>query len=157
MATRIDHTTCSHERTPKARAACRARQRDYDSTMTAVREAKTPEMDASTRAAAVTFLADHRAKQAAAPAARAETKITRRSRRTDPALRVADRRMSEIRAAADRETWREARSSARKAALRVVSRPVIPSADGLDYGHCVQAALHTGGGRCACGWHTAGF
>lgn len=22
---------------------------------------------------------------------------------------------------------------------------------------CVQAALHTGGGRCACGWHTADY
>jgi hypothetical protein len=22
---------------------------------------------------------------------------------------------------------------------------------------CVQAALHTGAGRCACGWHTEGF
>lgn len=22
---------------------------------------------------------------------------------------------------------------------------------------CVQAALHTGNGRCACGWHTEGF
>lgn len=181
MATRIDHTTCSHDRTPKERAACRARQREFDATMTSVREAKEVPLTPAQREASVVYLEQHRARKVTptkvdglskvtdeegrvvdwqvtpALVAKVQGKIAKRAKRTDPALRVADRRMAEIREAADRETWREARSAARKAALRVVSRPLQPSADGLDYGHCVQADLHRGGGRCACGWHTEGF
>lgn len=164
----INHSTCSHERTPKARAACRARQRQHDASTTSL--AETPLVIEVTEPCPVTLAGDACTRTAhssivkhltasgmefttkqAARAARmiqssrdkAAARIERRSRRTDPAIRVADRRMSEIRAAADQPTWDGARQAARAVARKVIGDPIRD---------CVQAELHRGGGKCACGW-----
>lgn len=161
MATRIDHTTCSHDRTPKARAVCRAQQRSYDSAMDDLRNRPETPLTPEIRVAATDYADRTREARKAVltvveGSTRAAGRVTRRTKRTDPALRVADRRMREIREAADQPTWDGARKAARKAALRT-ARPLVPSADGVDYSLCIQVGLHIGSGRCACGWHTAGF
>ena len=118
----IDHTNCTHPRTPAGRRACRA------------------QVSAGSPApVAPDYIGEHIRKTAAnhAMKARMDREYDRAEiKMTGPVAR----RMARQAAAADRIQPR--RSGARVAAKSST---------------CVQAALHTGRGRCACGWHTQGF
>lgn len=98
----IDHTNCTHPRTPAGRRACRAQV------------------------------------SAGAPAPVAPDYVGEHIRRT-----AANHAMK---ARMDRE-YDEVRIQPRRSGARVAAKSST----------CVQAALHTGRGRCACGWHTEGF
>lgn len=160
----MSHAACDHDKTPKARAVCRSRQRQHDVSTTSLSETvvlgwgpiPAPVIE-SPKIEGLTIVRDAEGRGIDAIVTpelikRTQAKVNRRGKRTDPALRVADRRLSEIREAANQPTWDGARKAARKAAMAVLDRPLLPSADGVDYSHCVQADLHRGGGRCACGW-----
>lgn len=127
---RIDHTNCTHPRTPAGRSACRRMsvQRDLGINMEG--------------------LADSGANRGVIKEEpRVHTPMEReiyRSQLTRKAITEAARNARMNRNRADAADGRMARRRA-------------PSADGVDYNHCVQAALHVGRGRCACGWHTEGF
>lgn len=68
------------------------------------------------------------------------------------------RKLARHAAAADR-----LRASREDSARKPVQKParIQPRRSGArvsrDGSSCVQAALHTSNGRCACGWHTPGF
>jgi hypothetical protein len=104
---RIDHTNCSHPRTPAGRRACRTGH------------------------------------QSEIPP------VVRRGVRGDDGMTVAERARNA----------RANRNRADAAAGRMARRRERAGVQGPsdDYSSCVQAALHTGTGRCACGWHTKGF
>jgi len=126
----MSHAACDHDRTPKARAACRKNQRQHDSSTASLSETAilgwgpiqarvidSPPLKVMSKASdgEDTPVTSNLIQ-------RVQSKVNRRAKRTDPALKVGN-------------------------------RPLVPSADGVDYSHCVQAELHRGGGRCACGWH----
>lgn len=123
MAT-IDHTACTHPRTPAGRAACR-----------------------KLRAGLATVSTD--------AYARAEIRMNRDSQ-DDPDVRAAFRRVTdEI-----KMTGPVARRMARTAAKADNAR-IQPRRSGarvaVDSSTCVQAALHTSRGLCACGHMTGEF
>lgn len=121
---RIDHTNCTHARTPAGRRACRAGN--------AITSDQAGRMDMPL---GVDYIGDHIRKTAANGAMKArmdrsydEVKIT------GPVAR----RMAKQAMAAD-----NARIQPRRSGARVDARNAS----------CVQAALHTPGTiRCACGW-----
>lgn len=136
---RIDHTNCSHPRTPAARSACRkiAQQRSLGINVESSADSS------ANRGVVVDSTPDYIADQIRATVANHKMKAR------------MDRDYAKIRAAA--RAARAAESARTKAAGRLAKigkpSPIKPSDDGNDYAHCVQAALHTGYGRCACGWH----
>lgn len=122
----IDHTNCTHPRTPAGRRVCRDAARVRD-----VHQAMEPQV--SSIQEAIAYVIANPDKAVAAATAKAEAWIA--SSGTDKArARVAARKRSQ----------RPARIQPRRSGARV----------SIDNSGCVQAALHTDahGGRCACGW-----
>ena len=117
----IDHTNCTHPRTPAGRRVCRTQyQADMDGrAMTQLMN--TPVPDAATRRGAAKAMQDKLEGMADAPAPR---KVRAGANMTVPAPK--------------------ARRQPKRSTRRVAD----------DGSGCVQAALHTGRGRCACGWDT---
>lgn len=159
---RIDHTNCTHPRTPAGRRACRAGNTTFTvadalsvaSTMTGA------ELAANGKAKVEEYILLH-GSQAAKRRINAENRseeILRNAQaarqREDAQIRVTGataRKMARHAAAADkvrapRQTVAPARIQPRRSGARVAARSSA----------CVQAALHTSG-RCACGWHAANF
>lgn len=132
----VSHADCTHPRTPAGRRACRAGREVTPLTGTVfapeVRPVPAPEIKWT--AAAV-----RRAGKAIAGAEK-----MRAQREANMALNA----IAEDRIKSDNRRQRAekpARIQPRRSGARV-------SAGGSS---CVQAALHTGTGRCACGWHAA--
>lgn len=124
----IDHTNCTHERTPAGRRACRALHNQHmdGRALTAMMNTPVPE---------ITPAPVRRAKGAALQAklnAMADTPV----RLTGAQARKIARHAAK----ADNQRANQPKRRARKVAD--------------DGSGCVQAALHTGRGRCACGWDT---
>lgn len=119
---RIDHTNCTHPRTPAGRRACRN--------------------GATAPAPKVDYIAEHIRKTAANGAMKA--------RMDRKYAEIKAERMAEIRANADdsREIAEYLVHKAENARIQPRRSGARVSADNSS---CVQAALHTHG-RCACGW-----
>lgn len=117
---RIDHTNCTHPRTPAGRRGCRA---------------------AGTAAPAPDYIGEHIRRTAANHAAKARMDRDYDAREVQIKMTgPVARRMARTAAKADRIQPR--RSGARVA---------------VDSSTCVQAALHTSRGLCACGHMTGEF
>jgi hypothetical protein len=109
MTNRIDHTNCTHLRTPAGRAACRAGKATPASPITPTRS---------------TIAADLRKLE------------------TDQARRVEADRNSRIKVQVTEDIAKARRQPTARRGKVAVSDPRT----------CVQWELHTGSGRCACGW-----
>jgi hypothetical protein len=123
----ISHAGHNHPSTPADPSACRKLMKGAGGSPTVQRI----ESDGS-------YIGDHIRKTAAA----AKIKATMDRRYDEAEIKMTGataRKLARHAAAADRARIQPRRSGARVA---------------LTNSSCVQAALHTGTGRCACGWHT---
>jgi hypothetical protein len=116
---RIDHTACTHPRTPAGRRACRA----------GVTELVIPAVDYITRDM-------NRQRANAAAKARMDREYDAR----DAQIKMTGATARKL-----------ARHAAKADAMRIQPRRSGARVTGA-FSSCVQAALHVGTGRCACGW-----
>lgn len=141
---RIDHSNCTHPRTPAGRRACRSALTD-PTPVAGIPGTSLGEMRQAFRDD--NYIAEHIRKVQANATLKAKIDTRYRVRE---ALENQGREI--------RMTGQTARKLARQAAAADRIQPRRSGARvPADASACVQAALHTGRGRCACGWATEGF